>query len=448
MGGFGMAVNPGLLYPPIELAHVASVLEADGHEVAIHDSDAVGLDLAAAREAIVGLGGNLICLDSSSTSLGRDLELARGVRAEAQVPVAILGSQVTFTPGEVFANDSVDVVVRGEPELTVRELARRVAAGESLEGVAGTSWRRGDGEVVHEVEREKIRALDELPLPARHLLDNAAYRFPGIDGPVTTVKSSRGCPLDCSFCGYTLAQGLRFRFRSPEHVLTELCDLHRTHGISHVVFRDPIFTTRKDRVHAICDGILAEGLELEWQCETAVKVLDRPLLEKMASAGCRHISLGVESGNETIQRAHCGAKLLDHDHAEEVFRAARAVGIETRAFCMIGFPEETPAMAEETMDLVERLDPDQVQFCAVTAYPGTPLYEMLSGERDFDYATMTGFVALEGNEHMSAAEIEAKIREAYRRFYLRPRRIASELRHPLRLASKMSRYLTLFRRRA
>jgi radical SAM superfamily enzyme YgiQ (UPF0313 family) len=448
MGGFGMAVNPGLLYPPIELAHVAALLETDGHEVAIHDSDALGLDLAGAHDAVVALGGELVCLDSSSTSLSQDLELARRVRGATDAPVGILGSQVTFTPGEVFENEGVDVVVRGEPEYTVRELARRVANGEPLEGVAGTSWRRADGEIVHEPEREKIRDLDELPLPARHLLDNRAYRFPGVDGPVTTVKSSRGCPFDCSFCGYTLAQGLRFRFRSPEHVLAELRDLHREHGISHVVFRDPIFTTRKDRVHAICDGIRAEGLELEWQCETAVKALDRPLLEKMAAAGCRHISLGVESGNAVIQRAHCGAKLIDHDHAEEVFRAARAVGIETRAFCMIGFPEETPAMAEETMDLVERLDPDQVQFCAVTAYPGTPLYELLRGERDFDYATMTGFAALEGNEHMSAVQIEAKIREAYRRFYLRPRRIASELRHPLRLAGKVSRYLTLFRRRA
>jgi radical SAM superfamily enzyme YgiQ (UPF0313 family) len=168
----------------------------------------------------------------------------------------------------------------------------------------------------------------------------------------------------------------------------------------------------------------------------------------MAAAGCKHISLGVESGNAEIQKKHCGNKLNDFEKGEEVFRAARDYGIETRAFCMIGFPEETPAMVEETFRLVERFDPDQVQFCAVTAYPGTPLYLMLRGERDFDYATMTGFQALEGNEHMSAGEIEAKIREGYRRFYLRPRRIARELRSPARLAGKVARYFTLFRRRA
>ena len=446
-----MAVNPSLLYPPIELAHVASVLEADGFEVVLLDADARGLDTAGAREWILAAKPDFVALDSSSTSLDKDLELARGVRSGSRVPVAILGSQVTYTPGEIFANENVDAVVRGEPEATVLELAQRVRAGDGFAGVEGISWQRslpgGGNEIVHEKEREKIKDLDLLPLPARHLLDNAAYHFPGIAGAVTTVKSSRGCPLDCSFCGYTLAQGLRFRFRSPESVLAELEDIVRKYGVHHVVFRDPIFTTQKPRIHAICDGIIERGLELQWQCETAVKTLDRPLIEKMARAGCKHISLGVESGNLEIQKKHCGAKLLDHDKAVAIFRDCRQVGIETRAFCMIGFPEETPAMAEETFRLVERCDPDQVQFCAVTAYPGTPLYKMLRGEREFDYATMTGFQALEGNEHMSAAQIEAKIREGYRRFYGRPRRLVREFKNPVRLAGKVARYFTMFARR-
>ncbi|MFT4543220.1 MAG: anaerobic magnesium-protoporphyrin IX monomethyl ester cyclase [Planctomycetota bacterium] len=448
MGGFGMAVNPDLLYPPIELAHVAALLERDGHPVSIVDADALGVGPDATLDRIAEIGPAFVCLDSSSTSLDQDLELAGAIRRRLKIPVAILGSQVTYTPGEIFAGDNVDIVVRGEPEETVSELASRVAAGQNLEGVRGTSWKRAEGEIVHEDDRAKIKSLDDMPIPSRHLLDNQVYSFPGIDGPVTTVKSSRGCPLNCTFCGYTLAQGLRFRFRSPAHVLEELIDLHRNHGLRHVVFRDPIFTTRKDRVHEICEGILREGLDLAWQCETAVKTLDAELLAHMAKAGCTHISLGVESGNQEIQRKHCGNKLQDLEQAHEVFRAARAVGIETRAFCMIGFPEETPAMADETISLVDSLDPDQVQFCAVTAYPGTPLYELLRGERDFDYATMTGFQALEGNEHMTAEAIEAKIREAYRTFYRKPKRLVRELRHPSRLAARITRYLTLFKRRA
>lgn len=105
-------------------------------------------------------------------------------------------------------------------------------------------------------------------------------------------------------------------------------------------------------------------------------------------------------------------------------------------------------MAEETFALVERLDPDQVQFCAVTAYPGTPLFQLLRGTREFDYATMTGVHALEGNEHMTAAEIQEKIKQGYRRFYRRPKRLVRELRSPARFAGKVARYFTLFRERS
>ena len=450
MGGFGMAVNPDLLYPPIELAHVAGELLAAGYDVAIHDGDAVGADLLGSLKFISDEKPDFVCLDSSSTSLTQDLELADLVRKDTGVPVFMLGSQVTYTPDDLFEHSSVDGVVKGEPEETVTAIAGRIAERLDQEGlttfedIAGITWVDSDRKVHAEAGRNRITALDSMAIPARGLLDNSAYSFPGLDGPVTTVKSSRGCPLNCSFCGYTLAQGLKFRFRSPDHVLNELIDIHRNHGLRHVVFRDPIFTTRKDRVMDICDGIIREKLDIKWQCETAVKTLSPALLERMAEAGCTHISLGIESGNMAIQKKHCGNKLNNLDQAKEVFEVCRRVGIETRAFCMIGFPEETEEMADETIELVQWLDPDQVQFCAVTAYPGTPLYEMLSENRDFNFATMTGHHVAEGNEHMTAAQIEAKIREAYRSFYRRPKRLIGELKHPRRFAGKLVRYFKLW----
>jgi radical SAM superfamily enzyme YgiQ (UPF0313 family) len=446
MGGFGMAVNRSLLYPPIELAHVASVLEQDGVEVSMFDSDAEEADLAGAAAAAAGSGADLFVFDSSSTTFDLDLELATRVREAAGKPVALLGSQVTNTPEEVFTRSKVDFVVRGEPELTVRDLARALRGEGDLEKVLGISFRAG-GRIVHTPEREKIDTLDELPYPARHLLKNDRYRIPGMSGPVTTVKSSRGCPLDCAFCGYTLSQGLRFRLRGAASVVGELEEVTRKHGVRNVVFRDPIFSMRKDRVAAICDGIVEKKIDVRWQCETAVLWLDRPLLEKMARAGCVHISLGVESADPEIQKKYCGNKLRNHDAAARVFDACRDLGIETRAFCMIGFPGETHEQVEATIRLALRLDPDQVQFCTVTPYPGTPLYRELYGNAPIDYSALTGHVVTAINPAMPPAEVEERIREAYRRFYLRPHRIARELRHPLRLASKTARYFTLFKKR-
>jgi radical SAM superfamily enzyme YgiQ (UPF0313 family) len=463
MGGFGMAVNPNLLYPPIELAHVASVLERDGCQVSMFDSDAEGADLAGARAAAKASGADVFVFDSSSTTFDLDLELATQVREDTGKPVVLLGSQVTNTPEEVFTRSKVDFVVRGEPELAVRDLVRALASksgaskandtsangngADPFAAVAGISYRRG-GAIAHTADREKIDALDELPFPARHLLRNDRYHIPGMDGPATTVKSSRGCALDCAFCGYTLAQGLRFRMRSAANVAAELEEIRNKLGIRNVVFRDPIFTMRKDRVSEICDAILAKNLDVRWQCETAVMWLDRPLLEKMAKAGCVHISLGVESANAEIQKKYCGNKLRNHDAATKVFDACREFGIETRAFCMIGFPGETDAQVEETIQLALRLDPDQVQFCTVTPYPGTPLYLEIYGNAPIEYSKLNGHFVNHINPVMSPREVESKIKEAYRRFYLRPHRLAREMRHPMRLANKVARYLTLFRARA
>jgi len=450
MGGFGMAVNSQLLYPPIELAHVASVVEADGCTASMFDGDAEGADLEATAKAAVDAAADLYVFDSSSTTFDLDLGLATKVREATGKPVALLGSQVTNTPEEVFTRSKVDYVVRGEPEYSVRDLARFLRGDSRCDAIGkalGLSYRGSQG-VESTPDREKIENLDELPFPSRHLLKNDRYRIPGMEGPVTTVKSSRGCPLDCAFCGYTLSQGLRFRLRGPESVVAELAEIRNRFGLRNIVFRDPIFSMRKDRVAGICDGILEKGIDIRWQCETAVMWLDKPLLEKMAKAGCVHISLGVESADPEIQKRYCGNKLRNHEHAQKVFDACRELGIETRAFCMIGFPGETPAQAESTVKLALSLDPDQVQFCTVTPYPGTPLYKELYGNAPIDYSKLTGHFVNHINPVMSPTEVEAKIKEAYRRFYLRPHRIARELRHPVRLANKAVRYFTLFKSRA
>lgn len=458
MGGFGMAVNSQLLYPPIELAYVAAVVEKDGCGASMFDSDAEGADLAGALEAAKAAKADLYIFDSSSTTFDLDLQLATSVREATGKPVVLLGSQVTNTPDEVFTRSKVDFVVRGEPEYSVRDLARALrgapvlpatlaAGADPLEAVAGISYKK-NGVVQHTPDREKIDTLEELPFPARHLLKNDRYRIPGMEGPVTTVKSSRGCPLDCAFCGYTLSQGLRFRLRGADDVAAELEEIVTRFGIRNVVFRDPIFSMRKDRVAALCDRILEKKLNIKWQCETAVMWLDRALLEKMAAAGCVHISLGVESADPEIQKKYCGNKLKNHDHAQKVFDACREFHIETRAFCMIGFPGETPEQVESTISLALRLDPDQVQFCTVTPYPGTPLYKQVYGDAPIEYGRLTGHFVNHINPAMSPGEVEKKIKEAYRRFYLRPHRIARELKHPLRFANKAARYITLFKARS
>ena len=445
MGGFGMAVGKSLLYPPIELAHIAAVLREARHKVHIFDCDADGLTTEDLLARLRIEKPRAIGVDTSTASWTTDLALAKALAGRGDAHIFSLGSHVTHAPEEVFSDTPVEAIVRGEPEHTVRDLVDAWAKDRSLAEVPGLHYRADDGSMCMTEERPLIKDLDGLPLPARDLLANDRYHFPDMRGPVTTVKSSRGCPLDCAFCGYVLIQGRRFRYRSPDNVVAELKDIHGR-GIPNVVFRDPIFTVGKPRVLAIMEGIQHEGIRIRWQCETALRYLNFDVIDAMAAAGCVHISFGVETGNAELMEKYAANKLPESgvEAARAVVKRCRSRGIDTRGFCMIGFPEETPAMTAETVDLITRLNPDTVQFTAVTPYPGTPLFNQVEGREDLQMKDLSGYLPMAGNEHMDAEEIKSQIKKAYRRFYVRPGKMLGELRHPLRLVQKAFRYRSLF----
>ncbi|MHC4846423.1 MAG: B12-binding domain-containing radical SAM protein [Planctomycetota bacterium] len=455
MGGFGMVVGEGLCYPPLDLMYVAAVLQRDGHRVRIIDAEATGVspeailsDLSVTDPSGSGEPGRppaVVGLATSSATIELDLVLADDIkRALPDAVVFITGSQGSKIPDMSMNTSRVDAVVRGEPELTVSEMLAELAAGRDPLAVAGLSVRRGD-EIVHNEDRPLLKgdALDALPFPARDLLPIELYRIPTMAGPIQTIASSRGCPINCTYCGYVVAQGIPWRGRSAQNVFEEMREIVETHGVHDVVFRDPLFAGNRERLLDLC-GLLAEAdLDLRWQCETAIKTLDDELLAAMAAAGCVSVSFGAESGNEGLQKKYSRGKVKTHEHAKAVVDSARKHGIATRGFFMIGFPEETPEMAKETMDFAVYIDPDTVQFTAVTPYPDTKLYKEAKGDAEFDFSKFTGTTPVGVAKEMSSEQVSAAIRQAYRRFYMRPRRVLREFRRPQLLWQRFRRYIGL-----
>jgi anaerobic magnesium-protoporphyrin IX monomethyl ester cyclase len=447
MGGFGMVVGEGLCYPPLDLLYVAAMLERDGHGVSIVDAEGTGLTQA---QVLAGIGDRVprvVGLATSSATIELDLQLVDRIKERAPGTLTfITGSQGSKVPDMAMHHSRVDAVVRGEPEHTVAEMVAALASGGDPLAVAGLSVRRG-AEVAHNPDRPLLKgdALDALPLPARHLLPLEPYRIPTMDGPIQTVASSRGCPINCTYCGYVVAQGIPWRGRSAQNVFEELRHIRQVLGVRNVVFRDPLFASNRERVLELCALLAEADLDLRWQCETAIKTLDEELLAAMARGGCVSVSFGVESGNEELQKKYSRGKIKTHGHARTVVDAARRHGIATRAFFMLGFPEETPEMARQTMDLAVYLNPDTVQFTAVTPYPDTKLYKesRAAREQDFDYSKFSGTTPVGVAQAMSDAQVSAAIRKAYRRFYMRPSRILRELRRPNLLLQRFRRYVGL-----
>ncbi|MBM3984191.1 MAG: radical SAM protein [Planctomycetes bacterium] len=447
MGGFGMIVGDGLCYPPLDLLYVAAVLERDGHRVRIVDAEALGLQPDAVLAQLGDPPPAVVGLATSSATIELDLKLVDRIKAVAPRTLTfITGSQGSKVPDLAMHGSRVDAVVRGEPEHTVAEMLRELGAGRDPLAVAGLTVRRGES-IASNPDRPLLKGpeLDALPFPARHLLPREPYRIPTMEGPVQTVASSRGCPINCTYCGYVVAQGIPWRGRSAASVLAELREIVEKHGVRNVVFRDPLFAGSRERTLELCALLEAARLPLRWQCETAIKTLDGELLAAMARAGCVSVSFGVESGNEELQRKYSRGKIKDWQHARTVVDACRRHGIATRGFFMIGFPEETPSQARQTMDLAVFLDPDTVQFTAVTPYPDTRLYkESRAGrEEDFDYSRFSGTTPVGVAQAMTDEQVSRAIRQAYRRFYMRPARLLREFRRPQLLLQRFRRYVGL-----
>jgi anaerobic magnesium-protoporphyrin IX monomethyl ester cyclase len=426
MGGFGMRVGRALVYPPLQLAIVAAVLERDGHRVDLHDAEALDHDVDAVRRRVSELGPEVVVMACSQDEFDAELALARDLRRAHDLRLCLIGPMASAHHEQAITGGAADWVVLGEPEEAVATLLADVEAGERPFG-PGIAYRVDGGAAVND-GRNRVEDLDALPDPARHLLDVGRYRFPDDPRPMTTIHASRGCPIGCPFCAYAVTEGSRMRYRDPARIVSEMEHEYHDRGTSLFVFRDPIFTLDRRRVLELCRRLGALALPIEWICETALRFLDDELIAAMRAAGCRALSFGVESANEQLQKKYARSKIGSEEHALEVVASCRRHGIETRAFFMLGFPEETAAMREETIRFACRLDPHTVQFVPVTLYEGTDLWEEThaSGRRDV----------------VVGPEVRRAVRRAYLRFYGRPTRLAANLRSPLELVRKAARFLS------
>ena len=162
---------------------------------------------------------------------------------------------------------------------------------------------------------------------------------------------------------------------------------------------------------------------------------DEETLGRMKAAGCKRTAFGVESGNQVVLNSI--DKKLDLDEVRAAFRAARKVGMETIGFFMIGLPGDTEATMDETIRLACELDPVVANFSMTTPFPGTTLYEQIKeaerqGRGRLLITDWDNFIFLEGRaryelDGLTAELQERKWKEAYRRFYLRPKRVLQTL---------------------
>jgi tRNA A37 methylthiotransferase MiaB len=234
----------------------------------------------------------------------------------------------------------IDMVVRGEGELTFTEMLQSVGNDRPPSEVQGLTW-RSDEKIVHNPDRPVLSDLDLLPIPAfeAHGMDP--------DAPIY-LDVGRGCPFKCHFCATAPFWNRRFRMKSMDRIVSELTLLRDRYHRNHVGFAHDIFTANKRWTLEFCRQLIDRPLDMTWACSTRTDIIDREVLEAMAAAGCVEIYYGVESGSPQVQSAiH---KHLDLDRAREVVETTASAGIRPVTGFIVGYPMETRKTFNQTLE--------------------------------------------------------------------------------------------------
>lgn len=424
---------------PLGLAYIAAALEQHGHEVDICDAPALGLTANGICELIRGRGYDLVGVTMLTPMYPRSVQVVKSIRkAFPEIKIVVGGPHPTILPHETLTeNKEIDFLVIGEGELTLLNLVDKVVRGQDMGGIPGIAYRR-NGNVVVNQPAEMVANLDDLPMPARHLLPMHVYHMTksrSQSGHAYTVSVARGCPFSCAFCCRIF--GRKARHHSVERITREIGILVDDYGAKEINLEADTLTLNKHFIRSLCDGIIQSGLhrKITWTCESRVDTVNEDILRKMKEAGCWQISYGVETGSQRLLEViH---KDITLDQIEKTFAITKKIGISIRAFYMLGIPTETREESLKTISFAKKLDARWSQFTLFTPYPGTELYDLALREEGTasqnwaDYKTHGGWT--EGDlayvpKGRTAEEMKKLQKRAYASVYLRPRVFARFLR--------------------
>ncbi len=386
------------------------------HDVAVADlvlverrvSETVERLMREREPAVVGLS----VMTFQRRTARRIVELVRARRPQAAIVVG--GYDPSLAP-EAWSDGSADYVVRGEGELTFRELVRALEAGQPPEKIAGLTWRSESGYV--ENPARPVSALDSgaIRLPKRSARVLRGYTLLGRQ--VDVVETSRGCTFDCSFCSIIEMRGRNFHRYGFERVIADLRDA-REHGARAVFIVDDNITLDVKRFEALCRAIVAAGLDdLEYLVQAMTSSLaaaGETLAPLMRRAGFRYVFLGIENVLESdleFLRARAKNKERGADTGNATLRAVDAVrrnGMYVVGGLILGNPQDTREAIEANLAFARRhVDWPYIQH--PTPYPRTPMTRELRarglviGEKLEEY---DGTTAVVRSEHLPAEEIE------------------------------------------
>lgn len=449
---FGNLSKVGNYLQPLGIAYIGAVLERAGFEVKIIDAPVLGLNVEEIIAETKKYEPDFIGISSSTVSFYRTAELAKLLKKITDSPLIIGGPHVTALPEETMNSSVFDIGTLGEGEETIVELIKTILKKGDLRKVSGIIFRQKK-RLIKTSPRCYISNLDDLPLPARHLMPELSVYHPTPatykKSPVGTVITSRGCPNQCSFC-FRGVFGNKWRYRLPENVVAEMEVLVNKYGAKEIRFWDDTFNVNPSRVKKICKLIIKKKLNIPWTCLCRVNQIELSMLRLMKKAGCWQISFGIEAGNEKVLAEI--DKGITKQTVKKVIEMTEKEGIKSLGFFILGLPGETEETMTETINFAKSLPLDAANFTIATPYPGTKLWDLAKSKgflKDVSYDELT--VNLPKKPYFVPLGLNAEVikkyeKRAYCEFYRNPRFLLRQIRSiksPQELFRKASAFFTI-----
>jgi hopanoid biosynthesis associated radical SAM protein HpnJ len=369
----------------------------------------------------------LIVIHTSTPSFKYDCKTARRIKElNPSAVIGFIGSQVAVLPAESLAAcDAIDFVARNEYEFTIQELA----AGRDWPEIKGISYRNKQGVIVHNEEREILMDMDKLPsvLPVyKRSLDVTKYFGGYLKHPYMSWYTGRGCKSRCTFCLWPQTiSGHNYRTHSIPYVIDEVKYLKANFPqVREIFFDDGTLTDNHERVEALAKELGKLGVV--WSCNAKANV-PRKTLEVLKDNGLRLLLVGYESGNQKI--LHNIKKGLLVDVARKFAKDCHELGILVHGTFILGLPGETRETIQETLKFAKEVNPRTLQVSLAAPYPGTFLYNQAKENgwfaSDIDLLTDDGTqIAPLNYPNLGHAEIFDSVESFYKKFYMRPSKIA------------------------
>ncbi len=337
---------------------VASYLKDKGVNVETQDFYVDQVDVSEAN--IVGISSTFMDLKDVS-------EITEYVKEKNREATLILGGPVSWSyPPEKIMNEipNLEAIILQEGERTFLDLIKKIQQGEPLNQISGIAYKSGN--TVKKTSPPTFIEGSEFPRPDWNIV-NLTKRM-----PILPIETARGCIYKCAFCSETSYWTKPVRLKPIDKITEELKTNIQEFNIKTFRFVDSCFTAPQKRCTKICDAIIKENLDIKWTSYARIDNMSRDLLQKMKQSGCVAVDIGMESGDPTILR-----KMEKNYTPKDIIKSintAKEVDIITHCNLVIGFPGETAETIENTINTLEKAQPDTYDAYLLDVAPHTKIY--------------------------------------------------------------------------